>query len=143
MAFWAAYKEGETYRQTSWQIAPTTDDLAAAQGSAQLIWAGDLANVPPSVIQAISASETPKNWEGFREALYGNEEYLDLLEASPIAVKLDDLIWRQQFSPLATTLWQRLKTKGQISESLEQAIAAAAVAANLVDEFAIVTGQVE
>ena len=81
----------------------------------------------------------PKDWEGFRVALYSNPDFLAFLESSPLAAKLDDLIWRRQFSPLATTLWQRLKSQGHISEGLEAAIVAAATESNLLDELAIVT----
>ena len=87
------------------------------------------------------AEPDPKDWEGFRVALYSNPDFLAFLESSPLAAKLDDLIWRRQFSPLATTLWQRLKSQGHISEGLEGAIVAAATEANLLDELAIVTGQ--
>ncbi|MEM6836276.1 MAG: hypothetical protein AAF609_05425 [Cyanobacteria bacterium P01_C01_bin.120] len=81
-----------------------------------------------------------KSWEQFRLSLYSNDEYLDLLEATPLAADLNSLLWQRQLNPLAAKLWQRLKTKGLISPELEQAIATAAAESNLLDELVIVTG---
>ncbi|MEM9118505.1 MAG: hypothetical protein AAGD09_11550 [Cyanobacteria bacterium P01_F01_bin.56] len=82
-----------------------------------------------------------KNWEQFRLSLYSNDEYLDLLEATPLAADLNSLLWQRQLNPLAAKLWQRLKARGFISSQLEQAIANAAAQSNLLSELAIVTGQ--
>lgn len=114
---------GDTYAGIEWAIDPPP--VSEAEVLAKV---AELQAAPP------------KDWEGFREALYGNAAFLDFLESSPLAAKLDDLIWRRQFTPLAATLWNRLKSQGMISSELEAQVAAAAGAANLLEELAIVTG---
>lgn len=80
-----------------------------------------------------------KDWEGFREALYRSRNFLDFLESSPLAAKLDDLVWRRQFS-LASSLYARLRSNGCIKPELEEEIFAAASSSNILEELSVVTG---
>lgn len=86
------------------------------------------------LLASLPEPEPEPDWNGFRDRLNSNSEWLELVDASGAASELARYV---SLRDVANTrrYWLFLESKGRISETLRSAIAQASTECNLSDLF--------